>query len=200
MAKNPPHPGMLLIISGPSGVGKTTITHEVEKALNGVFSVSMTTRPRAAGDREGVDYHFVDQSEFDRARNADELLEWAEVYPGCSYGTPRRPVEEALREGKLMILEIDVAGAEQVKRKMHDIFAVFVLPPSEEVLLERLRKRKREEEAVIQRRFSKALSEIVRAMECGVYNEFIVNDDLGKAVEKVVQLVTRELHLRAARR
>jgi guanylate kinase len=185
--------GILLIISGPSGVGKTTITHHVEKRLHGLFSVSLTTRPKAPGDKEGVDYHFVTQPEFDRARDAGELLEWAEVYAGCSYGTPRKPVDEALAKGRLMILEIDVDGALQVTQKMPEAFSIFVLPPNENVLLDRLRARKRDDEAVILRRFAKAKREIIKAWDSGIYNEFIVNRDLDHAVEEAVSLVKRRL-------
>lgn len=197
MTNRNPQQGMLLIISGPSGVGKTTITHQVRLALDGLFSVSMTTRPKASEDREGVDYFFVDAPRFERARDAGELLEWAQVF-GNYYGTPKKPVEDALADGRLMILEIDVEGAIQVKRRMPDAYALFVLPPSEEVLLDRLRKRKRDEEAVIQRRFSKAKDEIARAKSCGVYDVFIVNDRLDDAVAKAVSLVRAEMERRAA--
>ncbi len=185
--------GILLVISGPSGVGKTTITHRVERALGGVFSVSLTTRAMTPTDRDGVDYHFVSQEKFNAARDAGELLETAEVYPGCSYGTPRAPVQQALSAGKLMILEIDVDGAIQIKEKMPHAFSVFVLPPNENTLLERLRARAREDEAKIQGRFAKAKREILKAWECGVYDEFIVNRDLEKAVAEAVGLVRDEL-------
>jgi len=197
MTNSKPQHGMLLIISGPSGVGKTTITHQVKLALNALFSVSMTTRPKAPEDREGVDYFFVDAPRFERSRDAGELLEWAQVF-GNYYGTPKKPVEDALADGRLMILEIDVEGAVQVKQRMPDAYALFVLPPSEEVLLDRLRKRKRDEEAVIQRRFSKAKDEIARAKSCGVYDVFIVNDLLDDAVAKAVSLVRSEMERRAA--
>src|SRR5690606_25898816 len=104
---------------------------------------------------DGVDYHFVSADEFIHRRDAGELLEWADVF-GNYYGTPRRPVEDALAKGRLMILEIDVQGAIQIKRNLPQAFAVFILPPSEEVLLDRLRKRKREDESIIQKRFAKA--------------------------------------------
>jgi guanylate kinase len=184
---------MLLVISGPSGVGKTTITHHVEKQLHGVFSVSLTTRAKTANDTEGVDYHFVSQTEFERARDAGELLEWAEVYPGCSYGTPRKPVEAAIAAGRLVILEIDVDGAIQIKQLMPDAFSLFMLPPNEQVLLQRLRGRKREDETIIQRRFAKAKHEIIKAWQCGVYDEFIINRDLDHAVHEAVSLVGARL-------
>ena len=188
-------PGLLLIISGPSGVGKTTITHHVERALGGRFSVSVTTRPKTDKDTEGNDYYFIDRAEFDRRRDLGELLEWAEVFGNC-YGTPRQPVEEALAAGDLMLLEIDVAGAIQVKAKLPDAFALFVLPPDEDTLLERLRRRGREDESVIQRRFKKAKDEIAQAQACGAYDAFIVNDKLDDAVKEAVERVHRELERR----
>ena len=111
--------GLLLIISGPSGVGKTTIAHHVERELGGIFSVSMTTRPKTANDTEAVDYYFMDRPGFDRVRDAGGLLEWAKVFDHF-YGTPVKPVNEALSHGKLMILEIDVQGAIQVKQRVED--------------------------------------------------------------------------------
>jgi guanylate kinase len=187
--------GLLLVISGPSGVGKTTITHHVERELHGLFSVSLTTRPITPKDTEGVDYFFVDQARFEQARAAGELLESAQVF-GNLYGTPRKPVEQAIRDGRLMILEIDVEGAIQIKQSMPNAFSVFVLPPSEEVLLQRLRSRAREDESIIQRRFQKARAEIAHAKECGVYDVFIVNDNLEVAVNEAVRVVREEMQRR----
>jgi len=188
-------PGLLLIISGPSGVGKTTITHRVRARLGAAFSVSLTTRPITNEDTEGVDYHFIDIAEFKRQREAGHLLEWAEVF-GNYYGTPRRPVEEFLAEGRLVILEIDVEGAIQIKQNMPESFAMFIEPPSEEVLLQRLRRRQREDEQTIRGRFAKAKHEITRAKGCGVYDTFIVNDHLDTAVDQAVQAVADELKRR----
>jgi guanylate kinase len=148
-------------------------------------------------DREGVDYHFVTQEQFAHARDAGELLEWAEVYPGCSYGTPRAPVQQALATGKLMILEIDVDGAIQIRKSLPQALALFVLPPNERTLLQRLRRRGREDEQVIQKRFNKAKREIVKAWECGAYDEFIVNRDLPHAVSEAVALVRARMSERA---
>ena len=189
--------GMLLIISGPSGVGKTTITRGVERAIpDSVFSVSATTRDRTAADVEGVDYRFVSDEQFQTMIDADALLEWADVF-GRRYGTPRAWVEEQLARGRLVILEIDVEGAKQVKAKLPEAFGLFVLPPSEEALLERLRSRRRESEEQIQSRFREAKREIRVARECGAYDAFVVNDDLDRAIESAL---TQVRQARASRR
>ncbi|MCA9273035.1 MAG: guanylate kinase [Phycisphaerales bacterium] len=181
--------GMLLIISGPSGVGKTTITRAVEAQIPGsVFSVSVTTRPKTAADHEGVDYCFVDDERFDRMVERDELLEHANVF-GKKYGTPSAWVDEQLDQGRLVILEIDVQGAEQVKAKRPGAFAMFIEPPSEDELLARLRARQREDEATIQRRFAEAKREIERARSGGVYDTFLVNRNLDEAISEAVRLV-----------
>lgn len=185
--------GLLLIMSGPSGVGKTTITRAIRDRIEGaVFSVSATTRPKTDADREGVDYHFVTPEEFDRMIAAREFLEWAEVF-GNKYGTPRDPIEAHLARGRLVILDIDVKGARQVKGAMPDAFGVFILPPSEESLLERLRARKRDPEDVMRRRFAEAKREIEEAKACGAYNAFVVNDDLDRAIEETLDIVRRRL-------
>ncbi len=189
--------GLLLIISGPSGVGKTTITRGVERSLpDSVFSVSATTRAKTDADVEGVDYHFVTDDEFERMKGAAEFLETAGVY-GKKYGTPMAWVVEQLKRGRLVILEIDVQGALQVKAKMPDAFAIFVLPPTENELLSRLRERKRESEEQIQKRYAAATREIAQARESGVYDVFLVNANLDDAIQRAVAQVQEE---RARRR
>jgi guanylate kinase len=184
--------GMLLIISGPSGAGKTTITRGVERAIpQSVFSVSWTTRAKTDKDTEGVDYHFVTEDEFDRAKRAGDFLETAGVY-GKQYGTPRQPVVVQIERGRLVILEIDVEGAKQVKAKVPAAFSLFILPPSEETLLQRLRDRKRDDEAQIQRRFAAAKAEIAEARACGVYDHFLINDHIEPTIAKAVELVNIE--------
>lgn len=184
--------GMLLIISGPSGVGKTTITRGVERTIpDAVFSVSATTRARTEADVEGVDYHFVGDEEFERMKAAGAFLETAGVY-GKKYGTPAGWVQEQLKRGRLVILEIDVQGAVQVKSKVADAFALFVLPPSTEELLQRLRDRKREDEEGIQRRFAQATREIELARESGVYNAFLVNQRVDETIDRALALVRDE--------
>lgn len=189
--------GMLLIISGPSGVGKTTVTRGVERSIaDSVFSVSATTRAKTAADVEGVDYHFVSDEDFEAMRARGEFLESAGIY-GKKYGTPSAWVFEQLKRGRLVILEIDVQGAMQVKAKVPDAFAVFILPPTEDVLLRRLRERKREDEALILRRFQAAKDEIAQARACGVYNAFLVNDVIDDTIRRAVDLVQGERTRRA---
>lgn len=184
--------GLLLIISGPSGVGKTTVTRGVERSIpDAVFSVSATTRQKTAADVEGVDYHFVTDAEFERMKAAGDFLETAGIY-GKKYGTPRAWVQEQLRRGRLVILEIDVQGAVQVKSKIPEAFSLYILPPSEEELFKRLSDRRREDAATIQRRFAEAKKEIDHARSCGVYNAFLVNQDLDPTIREAVELVNRE--------
>ena len=187
--------GMLLIISGPSGVGKTTLTRGVERSIaDSVFSVSCTTRAKTPADVDGVDYHFLSDEQFEAMREKHAFLEHAGVY-GKKYGTPRDWVIEQLHRGRLVILEIDVQGAIQVKQSLPDAFSLFIMPPSEEALLTRLHSRKREDEAQIQKRFAQAKLEIDAAKESGVYDHFIVNQDvqvaIREAVDKVIAARTR---------
>ena len=179
----------MLVISGPSGVGKTTITRAVERAVDkAVFSVSATTRTKTRADTDGVDYHFLTDDEFDARVHGGDFLEHAE-YAGHRYGTLRQPIEEALHEGLLVILDIDIQGAIQVKDAMPEAYAVFVLPPSEQALLDRLHERRRETEKQIQRRFEIAKREIAQAHTCGAYDAFVVNDELSRAIQETIELV-----------
>jgi guanylate kinase len=186
--------GLVLIISGPSGVGKTTITRGVERGA--VFSVSCTTRAKTPVDTEGVDYFFVSDEDFEAMKARNEFYETAGVY-GKKYGTPKGPVQEHLRRGRLVILEIDVQGAVQIKQQLPDALAIFILPPTEEVLLQRLRDRKREDEKLIMKRFEAAKSEIAAARTSGVYNVFLVNQDLQDSIQRAIDLVEAERERRA---
>ncbi len=192
--------GLLLIISGPSGVGKTTITRGVERSIpDAVFSVSWTTRPPTPVDVEGVDYRFVSDEQFEENKARGGFLETAGIY-GKKYGTPREWVAEQLARGRLVILEIDVEGAKQVKGRMPEAFSVFILPPSEETLLERLRARRREDEAAIQKRYGAAQREIAEGKSCGVYDLFIVNENIDESIRRAVEAVERERARRRAAR
>ena len=181
--------GLLTVISGPSGVGKTTIVREVKVRLDAMFSVSATTRPRTAQEVEGKDYVFLSDAEFETMMNRGEFLEFATVFGQHSYGTPRQPVETALHDGHLVILEIDVQGGMQVREAMAEALLIFIMPPGTDVLLQRLRDRGRDDEQAIQRRFAEARSEISKAESSGVYDEFVVNDDLGQAIEQICGII-----------
>jgi len=185
----PPRRGLLAVISGPSGVGKTTIAHAVKERLGAVFSVSATTRPRSHQEQDGVDYHFLSQERFKSMIDAGELLEYAQLFGEEFYGTPRRPVEEALAAGRLVILDIDVQGALQVRRSTPGAFMIFILPPSDEELLRRLHGRGRDSEQAIRRRFEEAKREINLAEASGAYDAFVVNDDLKTAQESASRLI-----------
>lgn len=189
--------GFLVIVSGPSGVGKSSLVNAALPRLDADLSISMTTRPQRPGDVDGKHYHFVSRDEFRRLLDEDAFLEWAEVY-GNFYGTRRAFVETHLRDGRLVVLEIDVEGAKQVKAKLPDAFAVFIVAPDEAALLERLRGRKQDDEATIQKRFAQAKDEIARAHACEVYGRFIVNDAFDRAADELVSLIEHERSRRRA--
>lgn len=174
------------MLSGPSGVGKTTIARRLIDAIpHAEFSVSATTRPRTPTERDGVDYHFLDDAEFNRRVERGDFLEHA-VYAGFQYGTLRDQVDRALRDGRTILLDIDVQGASQIRAAKPDAILIFILPPGEGELLDRLRARRREDEATIQRRFAQAQREIAAAKEPGLYDALVVNDDLERAVGEIL--------------
>ncbi len=187
---HPDRRGLLLVLSGPSGVGKTTIARRLLESIpRAEFSVSATTRPRTPAERDGVDYHFLSDADFARRVDRSEFLEHAE-YAGFRYGTLRDQVENALAAGRTILLDIDVQGARQVRDARPDALLIFILPPGEAELLDRLRARRREDEAAIQRRFAQAQREIAVAKEPRLYDALVVNDDLDQTVEEILGLVT----------
>ncbi|MEM8781543.1 MAG: guanylate kinase [Planctomycetota bacterium] len=190
-------PGFLVIVSGPSGVGKSSLVNAALPRLGAELSISMTTRPRRPGDVDGTHYHFVDREAFKALIEDDAFLEWAEVY-GNFYGTRRAFVDRHLNDGRLVVLEIDVEGAKQVKAKLPDAFALFILAPDEDALLDRLRGRKQDDEATIQKRFSQAKDEIARAHASDVYGKFIVNDTFDRAADELVSTIEAERERRGA--
>lgn len=169
-------------------MGKSTITNRILERLGATLSVSMTTRKMRPGDVDGEHYHFVDEGAFESVVEAGGFLEHA-VYAGNQYGTPREPVDKILASGGVIVLEIDVAGAAQVKGKMPGAFAVFIEAPTRDALLHRLRTRSTEDEATIQRRFGIAQREIEFAHASELYDAFVINDDLERAVSELAGLV-----------
>ena len=189
--------GFLLVLSSPSGAGKTTITRQLlERDPSLSLSVSVTTRPPRPGETDGKDYHFIDQAKFDRMVAEDELLEHATVFGHC-YGTPRRPIEEALSAGRDIVGDLDWQGTRQLAEKVRrDLVAVFVLPPSLAALKERLRSRAQDSEAVVAGRMAKSTEEMSHWNE---YDYVIVNDTVEASVAQARAIVTAE-RLRRTRR
>ncbi|WP_295811688.1 guanylate kinase [uncultured Nitratireductor sp.] len=189
--------GLMLVLSSPSGAGKSTIARTLLAQVPGFeLSVSVTTRARRGSEIEGVHYHFKSQREFDIMRDNDELLEWAEVH-GNFYGTPRAPVEKALTEGRDMLFDIDWQGAEQLREKMRgDVVSIFILPPTMKELLGRLTRRAEDTTEIIQTRLKNARTEIEKWID---YDYVVINDQLDRAFSAVRSIVEAE-RLRRDRR
>lgn len=177
--------GKLIIISGPSGAGKGTIVEQLLKDGSYELSISCTTRKPRGQEREGVNYFFKTPEQFRKMIDENAFLEYADVF-GCCYGTPKEYVLNKLSQGKNVILEIDVQGAVQVKENYPQAMMIFILPPSEEILLERLRGRGTETEEQIAKRFGKAKAEMAYADR---YGYKVVNDDLMTAVEEIRSII-----------
>jgi guanylate kinase len=178
---------IVVIVSGPSGVGKSTICKEIVKRLDDVYlSVSVTTRPKSEAETDGQDYWFVSEKEFRQRIDNDLFLEHAEVF-GHLYGTPKDKVEQALQTGKVVILEIDVQGAIKTKAVYPDAVTIFILPPSAKELAERLNHRGREAGEVAEERLNGASAEIAAAWQH--YKYMVINEDLQQAVNECVQII-----------
>ena len=183
--------GMILILSSPSGAGKTTLTRMMlqDKSLDLTLSISVTTRARRSSEVDGVHYQFLSRSDYDRMKSSGDLLESAEVH-GNGYGTPRRPVEAVLSQGRDMLFDIDWQGARQVRTALgDDVVSIFVLPPSMKELRMRLERRAEDSADTIDARLAAARKEIERWR---LYDYVIVNDDLQRAYRQVVAIVEAE--------
>ena len=184
--------GRLIVISGPSGAGKTSICEALRERMDDtVWSVSVTTRSKRAGEQAGHSYVFVSSEEFETKESAGEFLESAE-YVGHRYGTPRAPVEAALRRGQNVVLEIDVQGGMQVAEAMPEAIRIFVLPPDMESLKARLEGRNTEGGQQLARRLAKADGEIATARDSGCYQYFVVNDSLDDTIQRVEKIIAKE--------
>lgn len=186
-------PGLLIILSGPSGVGKGTIRKRImeDESLHLSYSVSMTTRTKRNSEIDGKDYFFVDPSTFQSAIDQDHLLEWAE-FVGNRYGTPKIVVEQLRQLGKNVLLEIEINGAKQVIAKTMGpgLVTIFLMPPSFEALEARIRKRKTEPEAIIQERLEKAKREMNLHHD---YQYLVINDHLERAADQIKQIIKERM-------
>jgi guanylate kinase len=182
--------GLMFVLSSPSGAGKTTLSRLLLKADRNVeLSVSVTTRPRRPGEIEGRDYHFIDLARFEAMVRTNKLLEWAEVF-GYRYGTPRLPVEKALRAGRDVLFDIDWQGTQQLREKARDdLVSVFILPPTIKELHRRLQRRAQDSRAIIVSRMAKAADEMSHWPE---YDYVIVNRDKDEAFEQVRAVLAAE--------
>ena len=182
--------GLMLVLSSPSGAGKTTLARGLLAAdSNFTMSVSVTTRPPRPGEQDGVDYHFIDKARFDVLVANGALLEWANVF-GNHYGTPKLPVEAALAAGRDVLFDIDWQGTQQIRARMGaDVVGVFILPPSARALEERLLKRRQDSREVVARRMAKAADEISHWQE---YDFVFVNDDIDRAFATLQSIVASE--------
>jgi guanylate kinase len=182
--------GLLLVLSSPSGAGKTTLSRmllEIDPAVE--LSVSATTRPQRPAEVDGRDYHFIDRARFDEMVRNDELLEWAEVF-GNRYGTPREPVEAAIARGKDVLFDIDWQGTQQLREKArNDLVSVFLLPPSAPELERRLHTRAQDADDVIRERMAKASDEMSHWAE---YDYVVINHDLDQAFKEVQAILLAE--------
>jgi guanylate kinase len=193
MSESIQRPGLLLVVSSPSGAGKTTLCHRMLSEFPQlVFSVSYTTRPRRKSEEDGVDYHFVDEARFEEMVQRGEFAEWAEVH-SHRYGTTTSTVREVLEGGKDVLFDIDYQGGRQIKARFgREAILVFILPPSLEELERRLRSRATDDSDVIERRLAKAKEELEHY---ALYDYLIVNDKLGEAYEAL-----RSIYFAAANR
>ncbi len=176
--------GQLVVLCGPAGVGKSTISRELAATMGMTYTMSATTRSKRPGDEKGKRYEFISKEEFFKRLDRDEFLEYAEVY-GEYYGTPKAPVLADLAQGKDVLLEIDVQGALQVRYLYPDSLLFFILPPDEPTLIKRLKERGRDSEEEISRRFRLAKGEIYMARGSRAFDHIVINDTVERAVDQI---------------
>ena len=181
--------GLLIILSGPSGVGKNCVRQEIMKSgkVDLTYSISMTTREKREKEVDGVDYYFVSDEEFQKNIDAGNFLEWAS-FVGHKYGTPKDKVESLRNQGKNVFLEIEINGAQQVMDRVHDdrVVSIFLMPPSFSALEKRIRKRKTESEEIIQERLEKGLKEMTMTEN---YDHIVVNDKVDRAAQEIIDII-----------
>ncbi len=182
--------GLLVVISGPSGVGKSTICRALVDRLGAQLSVSATTRPVGSGERNGKDYFFLSEQQFKQHLDNADFLEHAQVF-GHYYGTLAGPVIEALQAGRIVVLEIDVNGAKQIRQRFDRAKMFLILPPAPASLSDRLNTRRRDAQTVIAERLAKADGEVRFARESGCYDYTIVNDNLEEAINQIVTIISK---------
>ena len=181
--------GILMVLSGPSGVGKGTVVNKVlESNINIKLSVSATTRKKRAGEIDGVNYYFYSKEEFLKLCEKGEMLEYAQ-YCGNFYGTPKKPIECWLESGKDVLLEIEVEGAREIRKKCKGCVLVFLLPPSLEVLYNRLKDRGTESESCVRQRLAKAREELMCA---SFYDYLVVNNEIEKSTSDILSILSAE--------
>ena len=188
--------GLLIILSGPSGVGKNCVRQEIVKMnkIEFTYSISMTTRAKRDKEVDGQDYYFVSDEEFQKNIDSDNFLEWAS-FVGNKYGTPKDKVEELRNAGKNVFLEIEINGATQVLSQVHDdrVISFFLMPPSVAALEKRIRKRQTETEEIIQERLQKGIKEMSMTEH---YDHIIINDKVERAAQEIVDLIKKKLRKR----
>jgi guanylate kinase len=182
------HPGLLIVLVGPSGVGKSTIARRLAQSRDIVYTVSDTTRPKQPGDDNGKTYDHIDKDEFFRRLDRDEFLEYAQVYDNY-YGTPKHPALDHLDQARDVLLEIDVQGALQVRFQYPQALLIFILPPDEPTLLRRLTDRARDSADDIAKRFRAARREIQMAKGSRAFDYMVINDDLDRAVDEIHKII-----------
>jgi guanylate kinase len=178
----------LVVISGPSGAGKTTVSRALPGRLDLLLSISATTRPPRRGEADGVDYFFLTKEEFKKRVAENRFVEWAEVFGHC-YGTPIEGLERARKSGRMLLLEIDVQGGIQIKKKFPEALAILLLPPDDRALRERLSHRGTESAQDAEHRFAKAQEEVRMARQSRCYDVEVVNDQLADTVNEVVVII-----------